>query len=154
MISGRGGKDIITGSWDGSVNLYVLPESEPTDEEAGHQIDPNPTSFLPGQKKRRKIMNKDKSTSTVEGLNDGDIGEGGWRRVPDTTFRGHKGRVGGMVWDKNDKERVWSAGWDGAVRGWELEMGREGVVRVSPRRVFASIGSWLEGRNTRAHKGK
>lgn len=129
MISGRAGKDIITSSWDGPVNLYVLPETEPTDEEQGHQIDSNPSSFLPGQKKRRKIMGKEKST--VEGLNDGDIGSGGWRRIPDTTFRGHKGRVGGMVWDKKDKERVWSAGWDGAVRGWELEMGRGGVVRVS-----------------------
>lgn len=50
--------------------------------------------------------------------------------MPDTEFRGHKGRVGALVWDKRNKERVWSAGWDGSVRGWELEMGQEGVVRV------------------------
>jgi hypothetical protein len=35
-----------------------------------------------------------------------------------------------VVSDKRNSERVWSAGWDGSVRGWELEMGQEGVVRV------------------------
>lgn len=124
IISGRGGKDVVSGSWDGAVNLYVLPEEEPTE----HQIDANPSTFLPGQKKRRKTA---PGTAVVEGLNDGEVGEGGWRRMPDTVFRGHNGRVGGMVWDKRDKEKVWSAGWDGSVRGWELEMGQEGVVRVS-----------------------
>lgn len=126
VISGREGKDVVSGAWDGAVNLYVLPEFEPTE----HQLEANPSTFLPGQKKRRKA--NPSGVSIVEGLNDGDVGEGGWRRGPDTVFRGHNGRVGALVWDKRDKEKVWSAGWDGSVRGWDLEMGQEGVVRVSP----------------------
>lgn len=134
VISGRQGKDVISGSWDGSLNLYVLPEEEPTE----HQVEATPSTFLPGQKKRRKLASKGVDPVAqveVEGLNDGDVGEGGWRRGPDSTYTGHKGRIGGLVWDKRDKEKVWSAGWDGAVRGWELEHGSGGIVRVSEKQL-------------------
>lgn len=67
---------------------------------------------------------------TIEGLTDGEVGSGGWRRMPDGVMRGHKGRVGGVVWDKADIGRVWSAGWDGSVRGWDVETGAAAVVRV------------------------
>ena len=68
----------------------------------------------------------------IEGLTDGDAsGEGGWRRAPDGVMRGHKQRVGGVVWDKSDNGRVWSAGWDGSVRSWDVETGACVVVRVS-----------------------
>lgn len=91
-------------------------------------------SYLPGQgtKKRRKLE-KDQEKAPIEGLTDGDAtGEGGWRRAPDAVMRGHTGRVGGLVWDKLDSGKFWSAGWDGSVRGWEVQTGASGVLRQGP----------------------
>jgi ribosome biogenesis protein YTM1 len=68
----------------------------------------------------------------IEGLTDGQVGEGGWRRMPDGVMRGHKGRIGGVVWDTAEQGKIWSAGWDGSVRGWEVDSGAGAVVKVSP----------------------
>lgn len=130
VIASSSGKEIVTGSWDGNINLYVLPDAEPTE----HQVPADPVSYLPGQgtKKRRKLE-KDQEKAPIEGLTDGDAtGEGGWRRAPDAVMRGHAGRVGGLVWDKLDSGKIWSAGWDGSVRGWEVETGAAGVLRQGP----------------------
>ena len=123
IISGRNGQDVVSASWDGNINLYVLPAGGVGHVDEEHYVEAEPTSYLPGQKKRRRLnkgADKDKEAGEVEGLTDGDIGQAGWRRGPDNTLSGHKGRIGGMVWDKMDKDRVWSAGWDGSVRGWDL----------------------------------
>lgn len=120
----RNGKEIVSASWDGNLNLYSIPDEEPTE----HDYPADPTNYLPGQKKRRK-MNEQRGP--IEGLTDGDIGEAGWRRGPSGVMRGHKGRIGGVVWDKTESGRVWTAGWDGSVRGWDLDMGACAVERVS-----------------------
>ncbi|KIR52962.1 ribosome biogenesis protein YTM1 [Cryptococcus gattii Ru294] len=130
VIASSSGKEIVTGSWDGNINLYVLPDAEPTE----HQVPADPVSYLPGQgtKKRRKLE-KDQEKAPIEGLTDGDAtGEGGWRRAPDAVMRGHTGRIGGLVWDKLDSGKIWSAGWDGSVRGWEVQTGASGVLRQGP----------------------
>jgi ribosome biogenesis protein YTM1 len=126
IIGSRSGNEVISASWDGNINFYSLPPTYPDE----HQVSADPTSYLPGQKKRRRVdKGEDKA---IEGLTDGDAtGEGGWRRLPDGVMRGHKGRVGGVVWDKSEDGRVWSAGWDGSVRGWEVESGAGAIVRVS-----------------------
>ena len=119
------GRELVSGSWDGNVNLYLVPQ----DEVAEHQLPGDTRSYLPGQKKRRKV---NEVRPPIEGLTDGEAnGEGGWRRAPDGVMRGHKGRVGGVVWDRGDEGRIWSAGWDGSVRGWDVESGAGTVVRVS-----------------------
>ncbi|KAL1413670.1 ribosome biogenesis protein ytm1 [Vanrija albida] len=120
------GRDVLSASWDGLLHLYALPEDEPTE----HQVPAEPTSYLPGQKKRRKLEGD--AQRIIEGLTDGDVGEGGWRRVPDVVFRGHHGRVGAGIFDREDPARVWSAGWDGSVRGWDAETGAGVVVRQGP----------------------
>jgi len=128
VVASESGKDIISASWDGTMNLYILPNEEPTE----HQVPADPTSYLPGQKKRRKLHGD--APRIIEGFTDGDAtGEQGqgWRRAPDVTFHGHKGRVGANVWDKEDPTRVWSAGFDGSVRGWDAETGANLVIRVS-----------------------
>jgi len=131
IISSRSGSEIISGSWDGNINLYSIPTEEPTE----HMIPADPISYLPGQKKRRKLERSgdQDERGPIEGLTDGDaIGrEGGWRRTPDVVMRGHKGRVGGLVWDRTEAGRIWSAGWDGSVRGWDVETGVNAVIRVS-----------------------
>lgn len=128
VIASRTGKDIVSASWDSTVNLYVVPESEPDE----HQVDAEPTSYLPGQKKRRKLHGD--APRNIEGLTDGDAGAAGegWRRLPDLQFRGHRGRVGAVVWDVNEDLRVWSAGWDGSVRQWDAETGANVLTRQGP----------------------
>ncbi|WWC59425.1 ribosome biogenesis protein YTM1 [Kwoniella dejecticola CBS 10117] len=130
VIASESGKEIVSGSWDGLLNLYALPSTEPDE----HQVAAEPLNYLPGQgnKKRRK-MEKENPREPIEGLLDNDsTGEGGWRRVPDITFKGHTGRIGGAVWDKADQGKIWSAGWDGSVRGWDLNSGINSVVRQGP----------------------
>ncbi|KAL7423568.1 ribosome biogenesis protein ytm1 [Cryptotrichosporon argae] len=125
VTAGPSGEVLSTG-WDGAINLYVLP-AEPEEE---HQLPAEPTSYLPGQKRRKRAG---EVRGPIEGLTDGDAtGEGGWRRAPDGVWRGHKGRVGGAVWDRQDTARVWSAGWDGSVRGWDAETGAAAVIRQGP----------------------
>lgn len=139
IITGREGQDVVSASWDGHINLYVLPPGGVGAVDDEHYVEAEPTSYLPGQKKRRRL-NKEKGedgSAQVEGLTDGEIGQAGWRRNPDNTLTGHKGRIGGMVWDKNSKDTVWSAGWDGSVRGWDLG-GVESTVKVS---LYLFVGS-------------
>jgi ribosome biogenesis protein YTM1 len=82
-------------------------------------------------KKRRKI-GEDGPRGPIEGLTDGDIGSGGWRRMPDGVLKGHKGRVGALGWAGKDVGKVvYSGGWDGSLRGWDVETGANVVVRVS-----------------------
>lgn len=128
VIASSNGREIVSSSWDGLLNLYAIPTEVPTE----HQVPADPTSYLPGQKKRRKLEGN--APRIIEGLNDGDAtGEAGlgWRRAPDAVFRGHHGRVGAAVWDRDDSSRIWSGGWDGSVRGWDAETGANVVVRVS-----------------------
>ena len=125
IAASAAGKELVSASWDGNLNLYTIPSEEPEE----HELAAEPTSYLPGQKKRRK-MNEERGP--IEGLNDGDVGTGGWRRAPSGLMRGHKGRIGGVTWDKEDSSRVWTAGWDGSVRGWDVESGGAVVVRQGP----------------------
>ena len=78
----------------------------------------------------------------IEGLTDGEAsGQGGWRRAPDGIMRGHQGRVGGVVWDKIQEGRIGSAGWDGSVRGWDVETSAGIFLRV--RFNYGRIDSYL-----------
>jgi len=123
--------EIISSSWDGQINVYVLPDSP--EEITSHQTESEPLSYLAQRdlKKRRKIGG-DETRGPIEGLTDGDIGVGGWRRLPDGTFRGHKGRVGALGWAGRDVGKVvYSGGWDGSLRGWDVETGANVVMRVS-----------------------
>ncbi|GMK59419.1 hypothetical protein CspeluHIS016_0800250 [Cutaneotrichosporon spelunceum] len=126
------GRGLVSAAWDGQINVYALPDEEPGE----HELPPDPTSYLPGQKKRRKLAKESgEGPAPIEGFTDGDAtGESGmgWRRAPGAVLRGHKGRVGGVRWDTTDAARVWSAGWDGSVRGWDAEMGANVVVRQGP----------------------
>ncbi len=125
VTSSISGREVVSSSWDGNLNLYAIPSEEVPE----HQLPADPTSYLPGQKKRRKL---NEVRPPIEGLTDGEAsGEGGWRRAPDGIMRGHNGRVGGVTWDKAEEGRIWSAGWDGSVRGWDVETGAGVVVRVS-----------------------
>jgi len=124
ITSNKAGSSLVSASWDGNLNIYSIPDEEPTE----HQVAAEPVSYLPGQKKRRK-MNEQRGP--IEGFTDGDVGTGGWRRAPEGVMRGHRGRVGGITWDKEDDSRVWTAGWDGSVRGWDVETGAGVVIRVS-----------------------
>ncbi|ODO00032.1 ribosome biogenesis protein YTM1 [Cryptococcus amylolentus CBS 6273] len=136
VIASKSGSEIVSASWDGSVNLYALPNEEPTE----HQLPADPVSYLPGQdtKKRRKLeksREKDgEEKDKIEGLTDLDAtGEGGWRRTPDITLRAHTGRVGALVWDKLNDAKLWSAGWDGSLREWDVQAGGvAGQVRQGP----------------------
>ncbi|BEI84178.1 hypothetical protein CcaverHIS002_0407820 [Cutaneotrichosporon cavernicola] len=125
-------RTLASAAWDGQINLYVLPEDEPTE----HELPADPTSYLPGQKKRRKLAKETgEGPAPIEGFTDGDAtGESGmgWRRAPALVLRGHKGRVGGLTWDAKDASRIWSAGWDGSVRGWDAETSINVVVRQGP----------------------
>jgi len=128
--------EIISSSWDGQINVYVLPDSP--DEITSHQTESEPLSYLAQRdlKKRRKIGG-DETRGPIEGLTDGEIGVGGWRRLPDGTFRGHKGRVGALGWAGRDVGKVvYSGGWDGSLRGWDVETGANVVMRVSLRSIF------------------
>ncbi|ORY31788.1 putative chromosome organization and biogenesis-related protein [Naematelia encephala] len=127
IAASSNGSELVSASWDGALNYYALPEEEPTE----HTFPAEPTTFLPGQKKRRRL-NGDAGKGAIEGLKDGDVGAEGWRRGPDGVMRGHKGRVGGIVWDKNNGDKVWSGGWDGSVRGWEVGSGANAVIRQGP----------------------
>lgn len=123
--------EIITSSWDGSINVYILPKDE--SEVTSHQTESEPLSYLAQRdlKKRRKIGG-DENRGPIEGLTDGDIGSGGWRRLPDGILKGHKGRVGALGWAGKDVGKVvYSGGWDGSLRGWDVETGANVVVRVS-----------------------
>lgn len=125
ITSSSSGRELVSSSWDGNLHLYTVPSEEIPE----HQVGAEPTSYLPGQKKRRKM---NEVRGPIEGLTDGEAsGEGGWRRMPDGIMRGHRGRVGGVIWGNGDEGKVWSAGWDGSVRGWAVETGAGIVVRVS-----------------------
>lgn len=133
VVSTASGREVLSASWDGSINLYALPEEEPTE----HQTPAEPVSYLAQRdlKKRRKLETSERSSTTIEGLTDGEVGMGGWRRLPDNVFRGHKGRVGALglaSQGQGNGSVVYSGGWDGSLRGWDLETGENTVIRVSP----------------------
>ena len=162
VISGRQGQDVVSASWDGSINLYVLPPGGVGHVDEEHYAEAEPTTYLPGQKKRRRL-NKSKDAAEgesagqgqVEGLTDGEIGQAGWRRNPDNTLMGHKGRIGGMVWDKNENKSSslngregWGVGWGtiiiwiwgGGGGGWGVcGVGSGAGWRVVPRWVSMSL---------------
>lgn len=120
---------VLTSSWDGLLGVFSLPTSDSPLEEK-HDVAAEPSSYLTGQdrrQKRRKVQ-----SSTQEGAENGlaAVNAGGWRKSPETVLSGHKGRIGGALWDHTEQGQVWSAGWDGSVRGWDAEMGGCKVVKV------------------------
>jgi WD40 repeat protein len=58
-------------------------------------------------------------------------------------LKGHKGRVGALGWAGKDVGKVvYSGGWDGSLRGWDVETGANVVVRVSfPLLSITSVNS-------------
>jgi ribosome biogenesis protein YTM1 len=138
VLASESGSEIITSSWDGQINIYAMPTEDITE----HQTPAEPLSYLAQRdlKKRRKI-GESETRGPIEGLTDGDIGVGGWRRMPDGIWRGHKGRLGALGWAGRDTGKiVYSGGWDGSVRGWDVETGANVVVRVS----YLLIWTWAQ----------
>jgi ribosome biogenesis protein YTM1 len=120
----RSFEHVLTSSWDGLLGVFSLPTpSNPLEET--HDLPAEPKSYLPGQnsKKKRKVAGAA-----------GDSQTGGWRKQPDMVMRGHTARIGGAIWDKEDRNRVWSAAWDGSVRGWEADIGYNSVLKVRKHR--------------------
>ena len=77
---------------------------------------------------------------------DGLVEETGWRVGPEAVFRGHKGRVGRAIWDKTiggdgEGKKIWSCGWDGSVRGWDVETQVNFLIKVSEQRQFRRVSS-------------
>ncbi|KAJ9106920.1 hypothetical protein QFC20_003929 [Naganishia adeliensis] len=114
---------VLTSSWDGLLGVFSLPTQTSPLEET-HDVPAEPKSYLPGQnsKKKRKLA----------GAAGGDAQAGGWRKQPEMVMRGHTARIGGAIWDREDRNRVWSAAWDGTVRGWEADIGFNSVLKQGP----------------------
>lgn len=137
VLATPSGREVLSASWDGSINLYTIPQDPELISE--HQTIPEPISYLAQRdlKKRRNIGTASTAgNETIEGLTDGETGLGGWRRLPDSVWRGHKGRVGALGYGGNGV--VYSGGWDGSVRGWDVETGENIVMRVCPYFVLPS----------------
>lgn len=120
---------VLTSSWDGQLGVFALPTASRPLEES-HDVAAEPTSYLPGQNKKRR--------KTAQGAEE--AGGGGWRKQPEMVMRGHDGRIGGAIWDQSDSARVWSAGWDGSVRGWDAESGYQAELKVRRVVVRATLG--------------
>jgi ribosome biogenesis protein YTM1 len=138
--------NVLTSSWDGLLGVFKLPTREEPLEER-HEVGPEPGSYLTGvdrRSKKRRLNVKD--TTAIETPNGEQANglpaanSGGYRKSPEMVLRGHNGRIGGSIWDKEQAGTVWSAGWDGSVRGWDVESGGCEVVKVS-----CQIFGWLHG---------
>jgi len=125
--------NVLTSSWDGTVNLYPLPSSTRTLESLlTHDVEAEPASYLPGanrSKKRRTAATAESSSGEAQAKGEG---VSGYRKAPIMTLRGHSARVGGVVWDRTEGGRAWSVAWDGTVRGWDVESGYGDVVKQGP----------------------
>jgi ribosome biogenesis protein YTM1 len=138
--------NVLTSSWDGLLGVFKLPTREEPLEER-HEVGPEPGSYLTGvdrRSKKRRLNVKD--TTAIETPNGEQANglpaanSGGYRKSPEMVLRGHNGRIGGSIWDKEQAGTVWSAGWDGSVRGWAVESGGCEVVKVSCQSF-----RWLRG---------
>lgn len=116
---------VLTSSWDGQLGVFALPTASNPLEES-HDVPAEPTSYLPGQNKKRRKTAAQQEGAAAEGSG------GGWRKQPEMVMRGHEARIGGAIWDKagGNAGRVWSAGWDGSVRGWDAESGYQAELKV------------------------
>lgn len=137
---------VLTSSWDGLLGVFKLPTREEPLEER-HEVGPEPGSYLTGvdrrSKKRRLNVKDATATETPNGEQPNGLpaaNSGGYRKSPEMVLRGHNGRIGGSIWDKEQAGTVWSAGWDGSVRGWDVESGGCEVVKVG-----CHIFGWLRG---------
>jgi len=142
-------KKVLTSSWDGLLGVFALPTEENPLVKA-HDVSPDPSSYLTGQDRRQKKrrLNNLPTNTADDGLAGPVAGEnglagkdtGGWRKAPEMVLRGHTGRIGGSLWDKERDGMVWSAGWDGSVRGWDVDSGACEIVKVSVgRRGFVRL---------------
>lgn len=138
---------VLTSAWDGLLGVFKLPINGEVVEK--HDVPAEPATYLTRQdrrSKKRRLNTAPSSSSIVDashgthpgasnyagetnGLAQAD--SGGWRRAPEIVLRGHQGRIGGSIWDKQEGGRVWSAGWDGSVRGWDVDSGAAEVIKVS-----------------------
>ncbi|KAJ9102454.1 hypothetical protein QFC21_002854 [Naganishia friedmannii] len=137
----RNYEHVLTSSWDGLLGVFSLPTPAKPLEET-HDLSAEPKSYLPGQnsKKKRKLA----------GAAGGDTQLGGWRKQPDMIMRGHTARIGGAIWDKEDRNKVWSAAWDGSVRGWEADLGFNSVLKQGPADKAALCIDQMTGSGTLA----
>lgn len=121
-------KSLLTAGWDGTIALFPLRERTKHDKSV-----PEPLQTSKLQTKRRKLdkgLMAEQEKEREEGL----VETTGWRVGPEAVFRGHKGRVGRAIWDKTpggEEQKIWSCGWDGSVRGWDVETQVNFLIKVS-----------------------
>ncbi|KAL7410122.1 WD40-repeat-containing domain protein [Mrakia frigida] len=122
-------KSLLTAGWDGTIALFPLRERTKHDKSV-----PEPLQTSKLQTKRRKLdkgLMAEQEKEREEGL----VETTGWRVGPEAVFRGHKGRVGRAIWDKTpggEEQKIWSCGWDGSVRGWDVETQVNFLIKQAP----------------------
>ena len=144
LTPSRDYKHVLSSAWDGLLGVFKLPtREEPLVQK--HDVGAEPASYLTGQDRRSKKRRLNTTAGVVDagpntaGSNyNGDVNglapanSGGFRKAPEIVLRGHSGRIGGSIWDREVRGNVWSAGWDGSVRGWDVDSGACEVVKVGP----------------------
>lgn len=117
------GQYVLTAGWDSTIAIFPVHHAPSAHDPAV----PVPRQLSNRQTKRRKV-----DPSLADEPEDADVSKGGWRVAPEAVLRGHQARVGKALWDKSDQGRVWSCGWDGSVRGWDVDLQVNSVVKVRP----------------------
>jgi WD40 repeat protein len=117
------GQYVLTAGWDSTIAVFPVHHAPSSHDSTV----PVPRQLSNRQTKRRKV-----DPSLADEPEDADVSKGGWRVAPEAVLRGHQARVGKAAWDKSDQGRVWSCGWDGSVRGWDVELQVNSVVKVRP----------------------
>ncbi|GAA94305.1 uncharacterized protein L969DRAFT_90027 [Mixia osmundae IAM 14324] len=112
--SANGDRRLLTAGWDGLVALWTLRDGQKEDD--AEAIDTDPDNLA--RKKRRK----------QNGTSSAPI-----RKAPTHVFHSHKGAVTRAIFDRQDNNVAYSAGWDHTVKTWDLETGSEASSRSSDK---------------------
>lgn len=123
------GQYILSAGWDSTLAVFPVHHQP----EAHDPSVPVPRQLSNRQTKRRKV-----DPRLADEEDDADVSKGGWRVAPEAVLRGHQARVGAAMWDKSQSDggKVWSCGWDGSVRGWDVELQVNSVVKVRETAAF------------------
>lgn len=130
---------LLTASWDATLALFPLttiPTKHDPSVPAPHQ--------LSNKAQKRRKLDPALVAAAEEDKEEGLV-EGGWRVGPSAVLRGHVGRVGRAIWDGKasggEADKVWSCGWDGSVRGFDVETQVNFLIKVRPSALCFVV--WL-----------